>query len=171
MKKNNPELIQRRSQFIPERGWDIAINAIAGIMAIALYVVAALDAVRFGWLLVSIELKALGFIGIILSMIMLFFVMKENPFLFRIVKVQKGQTVVTTGPYSIVRHPMYIAVIIQFSAIPLALGSLYALIPAMIMNILIVIRTYLEDKTLHKELKGYKAYAKKTPYKLLPFIW
>jgi len=87
------------------------------------------------------------------------------------VKVDKSHKIVTTGPYSVVRHPMYVAVMIQFSSIPLALGSLYAFFLALVIDIFIVIRTYLEDKTLHRELKGYKKYAKKTRYRLLPGVW
>ncbi|MCW4032975.1 MAG: isoprenylcysteine carboxylmethyltransferase family protein [Candidatus Bathyarchaeota archaeon] len=171
LKKHNPELLKRRAKIKPEKGWDMVITVAASILFIPMFVITGLDAVRFGWSLVPVELKVVGFVGIIFSFIILFLVMRENAYLFRVVKVQKGQKLVTTGPYSIVRHPMYVAVMTQFTCIPLALGSFYGLIPAIIIDIFIVIRTYLEDKTLLKELKGYKKYAKKTSYRLLPGVW
>lgn len=83
--------------------------------------------------------------------------MKENTYLSRIVEVQKerGHSVITTGPYKYVRHPMYVGVIIMFFFTPLALGSIYGLIPALLLIVLIVIRTYKEDRMLHRELQGY----------------
>lgn len=171
LKKHSPELVKRRSKLKPEKSWDMVINVAAGIIFIVLFVITGLDAVRYGWSIVPIELKALGFVGIIFSFVILFLVFRENAYLFRIVKVQKGQKLVTTGPYSVVRHPMYVAVITQFTCIPLALGSFYGLIPAILVDALIIIRIYFEEKILHKELKGYKNYAKKTRYRLLPGIW
>jgi len=99
--------------------------------------------------------------------------MKENTFLSRHVEIQKdrGHKVITTRPYGFVRHPMYIGATILMLCLPVALGSLYALIPAVFFVIFIIIRTVLEDKTLHKELEGYAEYAKKTKYRLLPGVW
>jgi protein-S-isoprenylcysteine O-methyltransferase Ste14 len=172
LRKKNPELIRRRGKFIvPERGWDMVFTIAVTFIFVAMFVITGLDAVRFGWSVLSIELKTLGFIGLIFSFILIFLIFRESAFLFRIVKVDKSHKIVTTGPYSVVRHPMYVAVMIQFSSIPLALGSLYAFFLALVIDIFIVIRTYLEDKTLHRELKGYKKYAKKTRYRLLPGVW
>jgi protein-S-isoprenylcysteine O-methyltransferase Ste14 len=99
--------------------------------------------------------------------------MEENTFLSRHVEIQeeRGHKVITTGPYRFVRHPMYIGTTILLLALPVALGSLYALIPAALCIIFMIIRTYLEDKTLHEELEGYTEYAQKTKYRLLPGIW
>ncbi len=171
LRKKSPELIRRRSKLKPERGWDMVFTIVVTVIFVAMFVIIGLDAVRFGWSFVPVELKIVGFVGIILSFIVLFLIFRENAFLFRIVKVEKTQKLITTGPYSVVRHPMYIAVMIQFTCIPLALGSLYAFILALVIDVFIVIRTYLEDKTLHRELKGYKEYAKKTRYRLLPGVW
>lgn len=171
LKKYNPELLKRRSKIKPEKGWDMIITIAASILFVPMFVITGLDAVRFGWSVVPVELKIVGFTGVIFSFVILFLVMRENAYLFRIVKVQEDHKLVTSGPYSIVRHPMYVAVMIQFACIPLALGSLYGLVPAILIDLFIVIRTYLEDKTLLEELKGYKEYAKKTPYRLLPGVW
>jgi protein-S-isoprenylcysteine O-methyltransferase Ste14 len=99
--------------------------------------------------------------------------MRENTYLSRVVEVQKekGHKVITTGPYKYVRHPMYVAVILLYFSIPLALSSLIALIPSSLLAIIIIIRTHLEDRTLHKELLGYEEYGKKVKYKLLPGVW
>ena len=78
---------------------------------------------------------------------------------------------ITTGPYALVRHPMYIVIVVLLFAIPIALGSRFALILAMFLTVLLIVRTYLEDRTLHAELEGYPEYAKKTPYRLIPEIW
>ena len=87
------------------------------------------------------------------------------------VEIQKDHKVVSTGPYAYVRHPMYSAAIIMVFSIALALGSLYALIPAAASSFALIIRTQFEDKTLQKELEGYTEYTKKVTYKLIPGIW
>jgi len=103
----------------------------------------------------------------------LIWVMKANTYLSPVVKIdeKRGHSVVTTGPYRFVRHPMYSAVIILLFAVPVALGSRFALIPAFLLAILLVLRTYFEDRTLYRELPGYPEYTQKTTYRLLPGIW
>ncbi len=100
-------------------------------------------------------------------------VMRENTFLSQVVKIDKDRDhqVVTTGPYALVRHPMYTVVIVLLFAVPVALGSRFALILAVFLTLLLIIRTYLEDRTLHAELEGYPEYAKQTQYRLIPGIW
>lgn len=171
LRKHSPELLKRRSQLEVEKGWDVVVIIATSIFLIASFVIMGLDAVRFGWSAVPVELKALGFVGIILSYVLLFLVFKENPYAFRAVKVEKDQELITTGPYSVVRHPLYVAVIIQFSCLPLALGSFYALVPAILFDIFVIIRTALEDRTLLEELRGYKEYATRVRYRLLPSVW
>lgn len=133
-----------------------------------MFVVAALDAVRYRWSHVPLTLNALGFAGIAFSLTVIFIVMRENAYLSRTVQVESGQNVVTTGPYRIVRHPMYVGFITMFFCIPLALGSFYALVPATLFAASLVIRTHFEDEEPRKELKGYKEYAEKTRYRLIP---
>jgi protein-S-isoprenylcysteine O-methyltransferase Ste14 len=134
-------------------------------------VIFGLDAVRYEWSQIPFTLKAAGFAGLIFSLVLTFLPMKENPYLTKIVVVQKDQKVITTGPYKYIRHPMYSGVIILFFALPLALGSLFALIPGIPLTIALIIRTCFEDKMLHEELPGYKEYARKTRYRLLPWVW
>ena len=102
-----------------------------------------------------------------------FLVYRENTFASKVVRVQKDrrQRVIDSGPYKVVRHPMYAAIILMIPAVPLALGSWWALIFAGLVDILFVVRTALEDKTLKDELPGYIDYAKKTRFRLIPGIW
>jgi protein-S-isoprenylcysteine O-methyltransferase Ste14 len=106
-------------------------------------------------------------------MVLLFLVMRENSFLSRVVEIQKdrGHKVITTGPYAVVRHPMYVAVIVSYLATPFALGSLWTLVPAAAMALVLLIRTVFEDRTLHEELDGYRDYAARVRYRLCPGIW
>jgi len=175
MRKNNPGPLKERMAILKSsaKGWDKIIIFLATMLFITLFFIIGFDTGRYHWSCAPIILRAIGFISIISSFILTFLVMKENTYLSRIVEIQKerGHSVITTGPYKYVRHPMYVGVIIMFFFTPLALGSIYGLIPALLLIGLIVIRTYKEDKMLHRELQGYREYAEKTPYRLLPGIW
>lgn len=172
LKRRNPELLRRRTSYrMPEKGWDKLFIIVSTILCLALFVIAPLDAVRYRWSQVPLTLEALGFAGIAFSLVVIFMVMRENAYLFRTVQVESGQNVVTTGPYRIVRHPMYMGFITMFLCVPLALGSFYALVPATLFAASLVIRTHFEDKELHKEVKGYREYAEKTRYRLIPKVW
>ncbi|MFH1696375.1 MAG: isoprenylcysteine carboxylmethyltransferase family protein [Candidatus Diapherotrites archaeon] len=168
--KYSPEMLERREKLMPELGWDIVIVGIASVLMLSIFPLAALD-FRFGWYQLTLFDKALGFIGLVFSYILLFIVMKENAFLFRIVKIAKEHKVVGTGPYKYVRHPMYVSVIIMIICTALLLGSGWALMVSLLSSALIVLRTVKEDAVLQKELQGYKEYAKKTRWRLLPKIW
>lgn len=135
--------------------------------------VAGLDAVRFSWSRVPLALKILGFMGYIPAMIILFSVFAKNPFLSQLVRIQadRGHRVCATGPYKYVRHPMYVGIMISILCVPLSLGSFYALIPGSLIVFLFVLRTSLEDKTLYEELPGYREYAERVRYRLIPGIW
>jgi protein-S-isoprenylcysteine O-methyltransferase Ste14 len=87
------------------------------------------------------------------------------------IQTERGHKVVDTGPYAIVRHPMYLSAVILFSGIALALGSFWAVIPAAVVALVLVVRTALEDRTLQNELDGYKAYASRVRYRLIPGVW
>lgn len=174
LKKHDPELLKRRlSKRMPERGWDKFFMAIACVICIALFILFGLDAVRFRWSNIPFYIEALGFVGVILAFYIIFSTMRENTYLSPIVEIQKKRNhkVITTGPYKYVRHPMYVGMTILFFSLSLALGSFYSFIPSLFIAAFIVYRAYNEDRALHKELKGYKEYAMKTKYRLLPGIW
>jgi protein-S-isoprenylcysteine O-methyltransferase Ste14 len=169
--KSNPKLAKKRASMQgPKKGWDKIILGSIGIFMFAQIIIAGLDH-RFRLSQVDPWAQGIGFLGIAFTLYMNFLVMKENNYLARIAVKQKGQKVVSTGPYAIVRHPMYAGFIPLMLGTGPALGSLYAAIPGIFSAIAMVARTALEDKMLQKELKGYKAYAKKVKYRLLPGIW
>jgi protein-S-isoprenylcysteine O-methyltransferase Ste14 len=173
LKKHNPELLQKRMTFMKKgvKKWD-KIFIIGTIpIFIALVVVPGFDVVRYGWSKLPFWLEIIGLISLVASFLFIFWVMKENTYLSRFVEVQKGHKVVDTGPYKYVRHPMYSGVIVFIFAIPLLLGSLYTLIPAILSAIAVIIRLFFEESDLHKELEGYTEYTKKVKYRLLPGIW
>ena len=155
------------------KGWDKTIVIIGTIAFIPLLILPGLDAIRYQWSQVSIFLKIAGFAGVFTSFFLVFWVIRENRYLTRIVEIQedRGHKVITTGPYQYVRHPMYVGVIIFVICLPLALGSLIALFISTLIILVFLIRTSLEDKTLQKELSGYKEYAEQVRYRLIPGIW
>jgi protein-S-isoprenylcysteine O-methyltransferase Ste14 len=175
LKKHNPQLLKERMTFLKPaaKKWDKVILVISTIVFFPYLLLPGLDAVRYQWSSVPLPLSAAAYAAVIVSLLLIFAVMRENAYLSRFVEVQKekGHKVITTGPYRYVRHPMYVGVIILLYTIPVALGSLWTLIPATVLTLLFVIRTHLEDKTLHEELEGYKAYSTKVKYRLLPGIW
>lgn len=85
--------------------------------------------------------------------------------------IQKKQKVISTGPYAIVRHPGYVGFVFVYGAMPLIIGSLYALVPWAILVLTLLIRTHFEDEMLQKELSGYRGYARKVKYRLVPRVW
>jgi protein-S-isoprenylcysteine O-methyltransferase Ste14 len=155
------------------KGWDKVILITSTIVFFPYLLMQRLDAVRYRWSSVPLVIAVLGFVGVVVSLLLIFWVIRVNTYLSRFVGVQRerGQKVITSGPYQYVRHPMYVGVIILLYSIPVALGSLWTLIPASVLSFLFVIRTHFEDKTLHEELEGYQSYSTKVKYRLLPGIW
>ncbi len=100
-----------------------------------------------------------------------FRVMRENRYLSRVVEVEPGQEVITTGPYAVVRHPMYAAIIPLYVFSPLALGSFWALLPAAFIPLVIIARIFNEEQVLRRELAEYRKYARRVKFRLIPGIW
>ena len=168
--KHDPDLIQKRSKPEFKEKWDKIVTFFTSIGFIPIFFVPGLDR-QFGWSNVPIIVEIIGFIMFIIGFIIIFLTMKENSFLSKAVEIQEGHTVITTGPYKIVRHPMYLGLIIFMAGWCLALGSLFSLIFVAFIVIGLIIRIVFEDRMLHEELEGYKEYAQKTKKKLIPFIW
>ena len=164
------DLLAKRLDVKEKQGTQKGVVAVMGLIFLGGFILAGLD-FRFGWsqipLPVVIVASALFLIGYALYAE----VMRENAYLSRTVKVEEGQTVISTGLYGVVRHPMYLASTVMFLALPLVLGSWYALIPFAIYPILMVVRIGGEEKLLTAELAGYEAYKKKVKYRMIPFIW
>ena len=175
--RTNPDLIAERAQSLERedvRGWDrLILFFLLLIGPLAMMIVAGLDE-RFGWspqILLAPRLVALAVM--VLGYTLSTWAMAVNRYYSAVVRIQKdrGQTVVTDGPYRFVRHPSYATGIVASLMIPILLGSLWALIPTILVALGTIIRTALEDKTLLEELDGYKEYAAQTRYRLLPGVW
>jgi len=154
--------------------WDKIFYAFYIPAFFAVVIIAGLDAGRFGWTgQFPVLLYIIGYIVFLFSNFMYLWSMWINRFFSSTVRLQtdRGQEVVQNGPYRLVRHPGYVGGILMGISTALVLGSLWALIPAGVVMLLLIIRTYLEDATLQKELPGYADYASKVRYRLLPGIW
>jgi len=171
----DPELIAERSGIGKDtKKWDIIPAFLIGrIGPLVILIVAGLD-VRFRWsqqIPLALQIAALGIA--ILGLLVTDWAVISNKFFSGVVRIQKerGHTVVTSGPYRYVRHPGYVGAILSNIATPVILSSLWALIPAGLVVFITIIRTFFEDKTLQEELDGYKAYATRVRYCILPGIW
>jgi protein-S-isoprenylcysteine O-methyltransferase Ste14 len=171
--KNDPRLIQSRLKAGPtaeRQTIQKVIQALAGLFFILPLILGGLDH-RFGWSHFSLVIVGLGG-GLVLSgFFAVFLVFRENSFASAVIRVGKRQKVIATGPYALVRHPMYAGAFVLLLGMPFALGSGWALIPVLFLFIVIVIRLLEEEKFLSKKLPGYKAYCRETPYRLVPYLW
>lgn len=172
--RHDPELVNERGR--PQgkaKSWDAALIPLYTVAYLAVFVIAGLDAVRYTWSSVPLAVKVLGGVVICLGMALITWVMRVNSFLSTVVRIQddRGQQVVSSGPYHYVRHPMYLGMMLSTLGLPLLLGAWWALVPAVISNALFVIRTALEDRTLRQELPGYVEYTGRVQYRLIPGIW
>ncbi len=166
----NPELLERRMRFKEKELKQKTIIKLANLLFFIGFLIPGFD-YRFGWSNVPLWLIILSDIIIFLGYILVFLVFRENTYTSRIIEVEKGQKVISTGPYSIVRHPMYVGIIMMYIFMPLALGSYFASVFFLPVIALIVSRIFNEEEVLSKDLKGYKEYTKKVKYRLIPGIW
>lgn len=146
------------------------IQSIAGLAFISVYIISSLDNYH-KWSKVSFPVSLIADAIILIAFIFLFYVFKENTFLSPTIEVQEKQKVISTGLYDIIRHPMYTGAIILMVFTPIALGSLWGIIPVMILIVVIFFRAIDEENELRKNLDGYEAYCKKVKYRLIPFIF
>ena len=165
-----PEFLKKRLDGKEKQGTQKGVVAFSGLMFAAGFVVAGLD-FRFGWSDMPTWVAATASVLFLIAYALYAEVMRENAYLSRTIKVEEGQTVVDTGMYGVVRHPMYAVTILLFLMIPLVLGSWYALIAFAFYPAIIVVRIKDEEKLLTQELSGYADYKQKVKYRLVPFIW
>lgn len=154
--------------------WDRIYYAISTPMFFIMFIVSILDAGRFYWIpSIPFIVILLGIILYIIGQIIVIWAKKANKFFSSVVRIQtdRKQTVCSRGPYKFVRHPGYLGGVIFTIGTPLLLGSFWGLIPAIIILLPVLIRTYLEDKTLQKELIGYIDYTMQVKYRIIPFVW
>ena len=175
--RNNPDLLTERGRFasVPDaKEWDKKLSPLVGLVGPLLsLLVCGLDW-RFGWSpLLPLWLMLAALLVLISAHVFAGWALVENRFFSGMARIQaeRGQVVVDSGPYSIVRHPGYAGAGLAFLTTPVLLGSLWGLIPALGTLVLMVVRTSLEDRMLQDELPGYWEYAKRTRYRLVPGIW
>ena len=164
------DLLRKRLDAKEKQAAQKGVQSLAGLVFMAGFVLAGLD-FRFGWSDVPLPVVIVASLTFLIGYGLYAEVMRENAYLSRTVKVEEGQTVVSTGLYGIVRHPMYLASVLMFLSIPLVMGSWYALIPFAFYPLLMVVRILDEEKLLTAELSGYEAYKRKVKYRMIPFIW
>ncbi|TIU61011.1 MAG: isoprenylcysteine carboxylmethyltransferase family protein, partial [Mesorhizobium sp.] len=128
---------------------------------------------RFGWSAAPVWVQAIGMLVLLVGIWICYLTMLENSFAAPVVKIQdeRGQKVITTGPYGYVRHPMYAGAILYFAGTALVLGSWWGLALVPVFIVLLAIRTFIEEKTLRTGLRGYDNYAARVRYKLVPMVW
>jgi protein-S-isoprenylcysteine O-methyltransferase Ste14 len=172
--RTNPDIFVARSRIHPgTKSWDKVLEAFLLLSFVSIFLVAGFDAGRFHWSSVSLGVIVLGYVLPCVGFFLSIWVYRVNKFAEPTVRIQteRGHKVIDTGPYAIVRHPLYSGGLFLFAGIPLALGSFWALIPVAVGALVLVVRTVLEDRTLQAELEGYKEYAGRVRYRLIPGVW
>jgi protein-S-isoprenylcysteine O-methyltransferase Ste14 len=166
----DPGLLARRLQVKEKEREQQVIVKLAGLALLLGFLLPGLDH-RYGWSGVPAWACVLADALVFLGYVIVFFVFRENSYTSRIVEVVEGQKVVTTGPYSLVRHPMYAGVVLMYLATPIALGSFWALGFFVPVIVLIVVRALDEERVLVRDLEGYKEYTQMVRYRLVPRVW
>jgi protein-S-isoprenylcysteine O-methyltransferase Ste14 len=171
--KNDPKLLERRMRAGPgaekERSQQI-IQSVATVAFIALLLFPPLDH-RFGWSAVPWSMVAAGDVLVAFGFLIIFFVFRENGFASGVIEVSDGQKVVATGPYALVRHPMYAGALVMLIGVPLALGSRWGPLLVIPIALVIVWRLLDEERFLAKNLSGYSDDRNKVRHRLLPLLW
>ena len=171
--KHDPKLLQSRLNVGVTAEIEMSqkiIQGFASIFVILIIVISALD-YRFHWSSVSSSGSIVADLIVAIGMYIVFLVFKENSFTSAIIETKKEQTVITTGPYSVVRHPMYSGALLAFFATPVGLGSWWAIVFSVLLTAILIIRVLDEEKYLTRNLQGYKEYLHKVHYRLIPFVW
>lgn len=169
----DPQLLERRLKAGPgaerERSQKV-IQLMTSVMLCAMAVVAGFDH-RWNWSTMPPTVVIIGVIAFILAFVLIFIVFRENTYGSGVIEIVEGQQVISSGPYAIVRHPMYTGGILFLLAAPLVLGSWWALIPAAVVCAGIVVRFLDEERFLIKNLAGYREYRDRVRWRLLPGVW
>ena len=171
--RKDPALLERRMRGGPRAERQPAqkfIMLCTSIGFIALLVVPAFDH-RLGWSTVSLGGVVAGDVLVAIGFYLIFLVYRENTFASATIEVAENQKVISTGPYAIVRHPMYASAFIYLLGTPLALGSYWGLVPVAVMMPFLIWRLFDEERFLARNLPGYTEYQKRVRHRLVPFVW
>jgi protein-S-isoprenylcysteine O-methyltransferase Ste14 len=165
-----PDLLRSRLRAKETQSEQKDVIKYSGLMFLAAFIIAGLN-YRFQWIMMPRAIVWIGVVVFLLAYCLFGEVLRENQYLSRVIEVQEDQTVVDTGLYGVVRHPMYTATVLLFLSMPLVLNSLISFIIMLAYIPIIVKRIKNEEEVLETELKGYKEYKQKVKYRLIPFIW
>ena len=165
-----PDLLRSRLRAKETQSEQKDVIKYSGLMFLAAFIIAGLN-YRFQWIMMPRAVVWIGVVIFLLAYCLFGEVLRENQYLSRVIEVQEDQTVVDTGLYGVVRHPMYTATVLLFLSMPLVLNSLISFIIMLAYIPIIVKRIKNEEEVLEQELKGYKEYKQKVKYRLIPFIW
>jgi protein-S-isoprenylcysteine O-methyltransferase Ste14 len=168
--RNDRELLERRLRMKEKEEKQKAIQKVGAVLYLIGFLLPGLDR-RLGWSSVPLPVVMVADVVVLLGYVFFFFVLRANSFASRVIEVHEEQRVITTGPYSLVRHPMYLAISLMLVFTPLALGSAWALIPFALAIVLLVARARNEEDILSRDLPGYREYMQRTRYRLIPGIW
>ena len=170
MMAKTPALLKSRLDAKEKQGEQQLVIKLSGLMFVVGFLLAGFN-YRFGWHILPLWISATGAVVLLLGYVMFAFVLKQNAYLSRTIKVEQNQKVVESGLYGIVRHPMYSATLLMFLSMPVILGSLWSLLVFLAYPFIIAMRIKNEEKLLENELQGYLEYKNKVKYRLIPFIW
>ena len=168
--RKDPELLARRIRFREKESSQRIIIGASGLLFFTGFLIPGLDHL-YGWSDIPVVAVLAADALIILGYTLVFLVFKKNPFASRVVEVVQDQKVISTGPYTLIRHPMYLGTSIMWLATPVALGSYWALPIFLILPIVLVYRIMNEEEVLLRELPGYREYMQTVRYRLIPGIW
>lgn len=170
MLRNAPDLLDRRLRMRERETQQKKIIALSYIPFFAAYILPGFD-VRLGWSNVPAWVSIAAALVVLAGYAIVFLVFRENQYASRVVEVEKEQSVISSGPYGVVRHPMYVGMILLYVFSPLVLGSYWAMIPALFILPVIVARILNEEKVLARDLNGYPEYMRNVRYRLVPGVW
>lgn len=174
--RRHPDLISERARFMHHEDtlpWDRVLAPLLGLGGGLMPLIAGLDA-RFGWSpAFGLPVKLASLTVTLAGYVLASWALIENRYFSGVVRIQRdrGHRVVSSGPYRYIRHPGYAGALLTYLVTPLFLDALTAFAPAAVLVVLLVVRTYLEDRTLQEQLDGYREYTKRVPHRLLPRIW
>jgi protein-S-isoprenylcysteine O-methyltransferase Ste14 len=168
--RHDPALLERRLKAKEERVRQKSITGLVSVVWLAAFLIPGLDH-RYGWSTVPPSVVVLSDLLVLAGYSIFFLTLRENRFASRVIRVEEGQTAITTGPYALVRHPMYAGVSLMLVFAPLALGSWWAMIPTLSTPIFLALRIKDEEEALMEELPGYREYAEGTTWRLIPRVW
>ena len=170
MMKKNPELLKKRLNVREEKTEQRQVILFSGIMFLAAFISAGIS-FRYQWLMLPAPVSLLAVIVFLTAYALYAEVLRENTYLSRTVEVQENQKVIDTGLYGVVRHPMYMATVFLFLAMPLVLGSVISFAIMLLYIPIIIKRIRNEELVLAEGLPGYRKYMEKVKYRLIPFVW